>query len=118
VARAERRVSITADHPALPGHFPGDPLVPGVVLLDLVIDVAGVLAPGMTCLALPSVKFKAPVRPDATLLVRCEAIAPGRIRFACEAAGQVAVEGRLVFGPPAGPSGARPLTPAAAAAGS
>ena len=28
---------IRADHPSLPGHFPGAPLVPGVVILDEVI---------------------------------------------------------------------------------
>ena len=25
---------VAADHPALPGHFPGRPIVPGVVILD------------------------------------------------------------------------------------
>jgi 3-hydroxymyristoyl/3-hydroxydecanoyl-(acyl carrier protein) dehydratase len=29
-------VCIPADHPSLPGHFPGAPLVPGVVLLEQV----------------------------------------------------------------------------------
>src|SRR3546814_2617840 len=29
---------IAADHPSLPGHFPGRPLVPGVVVLDRVLD--------------------------------------------------------------------------------
>ena len=39
-------LAIAADHPAFDGHFPGRPIVPGVVLLDhslraLASDVAG-----------------------------------------------------------------------------
>jgi 3-hydroxymyristoyl/3-hydroxydecanoyl-(acyl carrier protein) dehydratase len=33
-------LQIAADHPALPGHFPGRPIVPGVVLLDCVLTAA------------------------------------------------------------------------------
>ncbi len=31
-------LSVSADHPAMPGHFPGRPIVPGVLLLDLVVE--------------------------------------------------------------------------------
>ena len=40
----ERVVSIGPDHPALRGHFPGHPVVPGVLVMDEVIEtLPGVL---------------------------------------------------------------------------
>jgi 3-hydroxyacyl-[acyl-carrier-protein] dehydratase len=53
-----------ADHPALPGHFPGQPLVPGVVLLARVYQLARQrlnFAPGATCWR--RIKFLGPVQP-------------------------------------------------------
>ena len=35
--------SIAPDHPALEGHFPGQPIVPAVVILDAVLAAAGQL---------------------------------------------------------------------------
>jgi len=72
---------ISADHPSLPGHFPGRPLVPGVVLLDRVMDAIeardGVLPPG---LRLPQVKFLQPLLPGEAAQVELEGAAP-RWRF-------------------------------------
>ena len=40
MATFERDWRVPADHPAFAGHFPGHPIVPGVVLLDRVIQLA------------------------------------------------------------------------------
>ena len=54
---------IPAAHPALPGHFPGNPIVPGVVLLDR-IAAALERADGARLARIDAVKFLAPLRPD------------------------------------------------------
>lgn len=57
------RFRIDADHPALPGHFPGRPVVPGVVLLDRVAEAIE-REFGARVAALPQVKFMAPLLPE------------------------------------------------------
>ena len=61
-AEYRESIRIPASHPALPGHFPGHPVVPGVVLLD---RVAAALARwrGARVAALPQVKFSRPLLP-------------------------------------------------------
>jgi 3-hydroxymyristoyl/3-hydroxydecanoyl-(acyl carrier protein) dehydratase len=54
-----------ADHPAFPGHFPGQPVVPGALLLDCGLDLAD-LAPAR----IDQVKFFRPVRPEEKLQFR------------------------------------------------
>jgi 3-hydroxymyristoyl/3-hydroxydecanoyl-(acyl carrier protein) dehydratase len=72
-------VRIAATHPALPGHFPGNPIVPGVVLLDRVA-AAIERARGLRLAKIASVKFLAPLKPeeDAQLRVACDG---ARVRF-------------------------------------
>ena len=48
---------IATDHPCLPGHFPGRPLVPGVVLLDRVLAAIEAAHGPTGPLRLPQVKF-------------------------------------------------------------
>ncbi len=56
-----------ADEPFFRGHFPGDPLVPGVILTEALAQTAGLAAGqpgrGFRLSAIRSMKFFAPVRP-------------------------------------------------------
>ncbi|MGH8086583.1 MAG: hypothetical protein ACREPV_15155 [Lysobacter sp.] len=89
---------IAADHPCLSGHFPGRPLVPGVVMLDRVLDAIEVHAGvALGALRLPQVKFLQPLLPGEAARVELDGEAP-RWRFkvwrgdALLASGEVAVE--------------------------
>ena len=62
----EKRGTIAADHPALPGHFPGAPIVPGVVVLNEVLSAI----PGR--MHIPWAKFHAPLLPGEEFAIRIE----------------------------------------------
>ena len=57
------RFSIPSDHPSLPGHFPGRPVVPGVVVLDHVVAAIETTHGALPPLRLPQVKFVQPLLP-------------------------------------------------------
>jgi 3-hydroxyacyl-[acyl-carrier-protein] dehydratase len=66
---------VAAGHPAIPGHFPGNPIVPGVMIVDLVLDAAeDWLGRRLHVTELPQAKFVAPLRPgeraDVTLVLK------------------------------------------------
>lgn len=78
------RLQIPVDHPAFAGHFPGQPLLPGVSLLAEVLEA--VLAdPELAARVGPAprianAKFLAPVRPGAQLELVLDASGRG-LRF-------------------------------------
>ncbi|RCW72836.1 3-hydroxyacyl-ACP dehydratase [Pseudorhodoferax soli] len=75
---------IPADHPAFAGHFPGQPLLPGVALLAAVLEAvladAALAARVGPAPRLGHAKFLAPVRPGAQLEIRLDGSSRG-LRF-------------------------------------
>ena len=55
--------SIPADHPSLPGHFPGRPIVPGVLVLQRVLEAIEAAHGPLGAMRLPQVKFAQPLLP-------------------------------------------------------
>ena len=73
-ADAGAPIAIDAGHPAFDGHFPGQPILPGVVLLSLVMQALA-RQPALQARlgatpVIDAVKFLAPVAPGARLQVR------------------------------------------------
>jgi 3-hydroxyacyl-[acyl-carrier-protein] dehydratase len=63
--RHSATLRVPAKHPALTGHFPGNPIVPGVVILDAVICAAEAwLGASFQVRRLSHAKFLAPLLPD------------------------------------------------------
>ena len=96
---SEIQKHISGDHPALAGHFPGNPLVPGVVLLT---ELLGILEQetDTACgpVTLTSVKFMRRLRPGELFSVRWHALPGQDIAFAVAHDGDMIAAGTLRCG--------------------
>ena len=95
--RCRTALRIAADHPCLPGHFPGHPVVPGVVLLDHVLQAIEAAHGATGPLRLPQVKFLQPLLPGEAAEVELEGEAP-RWKFRVLRHGSVLASGEVVSG--------------------
>ncbi|MEO7063647.1 MAG: hydroxymyristoyl-ACP dehydratase [Dokdonella sp.] len=86
-----RTLRIDATHPSLPGHFPGQPVVPGVVLLDRIAAALEDAGRG-SFKRIGVVKFLAPLLPgeDAQLSASVDG---ARVNFRVERSGAPILKG-------------------------
>ncbi|PYJ09873.1 MAG: 3-hydroxyacyl-[acyl-carrier-protein] dehydratase FabZ [Verrucomicrobia bacterium] len=106
----EAATFFAGDDPMFRGHFPGNPLVPGVILTEALAQTAGLAAasgfpedpkPLFLLSAIRSMKFLRAVRPDERVELRAEKLAQvdGLLQFKVDASvsGVRVAEGQLVL---------------------
>ena len=96
--------------PIFAGHFPGNPLVPGVILTEALAQTAGIAAasaypedarPLFLLSAIRAMKFLRAVRPGERIVLRAEKLAQvdDLLQFTAEARidGSIVAQGQLVL---------------------
>jgi 3-hydroxymyristoyl/3-hydroxydecanoyl-(acyl carrier protein) dehydratase len=89
--------AIRANHPSLPGHFPGTPLVPGVVILDEVLAALVEWRKDCQLTGIRFVKFLVPLKPEQSFTIGFSLSndRAGEVDFCCRIDDRLIVEGRL-----------------------
>lgn len=102
--------NVTYNEPYFPGHIPNRPLMPGVLMVEAMAQVGGVVLtqlPGMkgkffAFAGIDKVRFRRPVVPGDQLIMTVELLSLKRNRIAKmqgkgEVNGQLAVQGEMMF---------------------
>lgn len=96
VRKAE--MSFPLDHPAGPGHFPGNPVIPGALLLASVLDSLEDLEGGpVERCAIKSAKFFSPARPGERVAIGFSPLAGSGFKFECWVGERMVLAGMLTL---------------------
>lgn len=97
--------NVTNNEPFFPGHFPGNPVMPGVLIMEAMAQVGGVLAATslgdhakgkpMFFLGMDNVRFRKQVVPGDQIVFELEALRAGK-RKVWKMQGKAFVDGQLV----------------------
>ena len=100
--------NVTINEPFFQGHFPGHPIMPGVLIIESMAQVGGMLlmrtiddpaSKVVYFLSLDNIKFRRPVRPGDQLRIECEVLqirgTMCRMRGVATVDGQVVTEGEM-----------------------
>jgi 3-hydroxymyristoyl/3-hydroxydecanoyl-(acyl carrier protein) dehydratase len=98
-AELESELAIASDHPAYAGHFPGQPILPGAVLLDEALrEIGRSRGIDLTHWRLASAKFLKTVGPGEPLTLTHSAPSGSAIRFMICSSSRVIASGMLAYG--------------------
>jgi len=101
--------NVTINEPYFQGHFPGHPIMPGVLQLEAIAQVAGVLMLKQAenvgklayFMAAENVKWRKPVHPGDTLVIDVELTKIrgkiGKAKGVCKVQGEVVSEAEVTF---------------------
>lgn len=84
-------------HPSLAGHFPGNPIVPGVVLLDYARSLLEQWQPDCRISGLAQAKFLKPLQPEQLFNIQLRQSSPSMIKFECYSAGEKLLAGTFII---------------------
>ena len=101
--RAVAIKNVTLNEPQFQGHFPGRPLMPGVLIVEAMAQVGGLIVTQMPDLpkglfvfaGIDGVRFRKPVVPGDQLRISCQLLSLKRQRFG-KVSAQATVDGLLV----------------------
>jgi 3-hydroxyacyl-[acyl-carrier-protein] dehydratase len=95
---SERIVTIGANHPSLAGHFPGHPVVPGVVMLgEVMTAIRETAKENIEFVGVPSAKFISTLHPGEPLTIRLDQQGDGAIEFTCTSGSRLIASGCLRY---------------------
>ncbi|HIC40732.1 MAG TPA: hypothetical protein EYO74_04940 [Piscirickettsiaceae bacterium] len=86
---------VSSSHPSIPGHFPGNPIVPGAVIIENVIQAFSRLDDFKKVVSISTVKFIKPIATNQRVDVHFRSISAELIAFECVSDNVASVLGRL-----------------------
>jgi len=101
--------NVTINEAFFQGHYPGDPIMPGVLIIEALAQIGGVLLSQelehkgkvAVLLSLDNVKFRRAVRPGDQLILEAEAIrirsSTGHVKGRARVAGELVAEAEIKF---------------------
>jgi 3-hydroxymyristoyl/3-hydroxydecanoyl-(acyl carrier protein) dehydratase len=93
-----KQLRIDSSHPSLAGHFPGNPIVPGVVILgEVLAHIGESLGESVKLSKVPSVKFHSPLRPNESLQLTFDILPDHLVTFSCQVGSRRIASGQFLF---------------------